>query len=239
MSSAAVIRDAVYDRLTRSGHGYAKTRKTPMPHLQTDQLPALSIFVLAGRAGSDGDENVGKVHFVWDDTIAISVARGFEDTAVLEGTIAAEVDALLNTLLTDASFVRFPAAWPKPAAEVWAVGDPIYFDPATKNATKVAAGHLRMGEALQAAANPSKTGKVGGLFEGITGATRRWVFPTEGETYFAELRLELTFRHRADYPPVIADDFKTFHVETAFPPGGTAEQQAGELQVERTWDVSE
>jgi len=45
------------------------------------------------------------------------------------------------------------------------------------------------------------------LFEAVTGITRRRVYPQDGETYFAELRLEMTFRVRVDFPPFVPDAF--------------------------------
>lgn len=45
------------------------------------------------------------------------------------------------------------------------------------------------------------------LFEAVTGITRRRLYPQDGETYFAELRLEMTFRLRVDYPPNVPDAF--------------------------------
>ena len=45
------------------------------------------------------------------------------------------------------------------------------------------------------------------LFEGVTGITRRRIYPQDGETYFAELRLEMTFRTWVTFPPNVTDDF--------------------------------
>lgn len=50
------------------------------------------------------------------------------------------------------------------------------------------------------------------LFEAVTGITRRRIYPQDGETYFAELRLEMTFRLRVDYPPTIPDAFESVAV---------------------------
>lgn len=236
MAAAVIIRDAILDRLSALG-GYTTKRKTPVPQLQPEQLPALSVFVLAGRAAPDGDENAGEVRLIWDETIGISVARGFADTATLEGQIQAEVDAILNALLTDPTFVRFPGPRAKPQGETWSAGDAIYWDISAKRATTVAQNNLRMGTALTAAAATANTGQVDALFEGVMGATRRWMFPQDGETYFAELRLEITFRTRADYPPVITDDFELLRVTTAFPAGGSADQVAATPQIVRSYDI--
>ncbi|WP_342106298.1 hypothetical protein [Methylobacterium sp. SI9] len=45
------------------------------------------------------------------------------------------------------------------------------------------------------------------LFEAVTGITRRRIYPQDGETFFAELRLEMTFRLRVDFPPFVPDRF--------------------------------
>jgi predicted RecA/RadA family phage recombinase len=48
----------------------------------------------------------------------------------------------------------------KTAAQAWSVGDLIYWDNDAKVCTTVAAGHLLVGTAVAAAANPSATGTV-------------------------------------------------------------------------------
>jgi len=59
------------------------------------------------------------------------------------------------------------------------------------------------------------------LFEAVTGITRRRVYPQDGETYFAELRLEMTFRTRVDFPPIVPDELHSIAV-TLKPPGEPA-----------------
>ncbi|MCX4195106.1 hypothetical protein OMR07_05585 [Methylobacterium organophilum] len=56
------------------------------------------------------------------------------------------------------------------------------------------------------------------LFEAVTGITRERRYPQDGETYFAELRLTMTFRVGFDYPPIVPDRFKDMAV-TAKRPG--------------------
>jgi hypothetical protein len=185
MTVAAQIRDAIYSRLSTIA-GYTTYRKVPVPQLQPEQLPALSIFVLNGRAVPDGDGNVGEPRLIWDDTIGISVCRGFEDPAMMEGTIDAEVDNILNLLLTDATFSTFGA---------------------------------------------------GALWEALNSASRRWVFPQDGEAYFAELRLELTFRSRADYPPVVTANLTNVNIKTVFPVGANQQAIDGTLQVQASIDL--
>lgn len=46
----------------------------------------------------------------------------------------------------------------------------------------------------------------GRLFEEISDVKRSRVFPGEGETYFAEGRLEITFEFRTFWPPLVVDD---------------------------------
>jgi hypothetical protein len=218
MTQAVLIRDAIFDRL-ETFRPYAKTRKTPVPQLQPDQLPALSVFVLSGRAVCDGEGNLGAPRLNWSDTIGISVARGFNDTVLLEGQLDDEADAIIERLLTDPQFVRNPGALAKDPSEVWVAGQTIYWNETTRVASNRQLGPT-VGRALAATVNPSNTGNVGWLFESVDQVTRRTVFPQDGETYFAELRIELTFlTTRREYPPIITDDLETIHViSTAFPP---------------------
>ena len=53
------------------------------------------------------------------------------------------------------------------------------------------------------------------LFEGVSQITCRRTFQAkDGETYFAELVLELTFEHRSVFEPVIKDDLKSIRITT-------------------------
>ena len=45
----------------------------------------------------------------------------------------------------------------------------------------------------------------GSLFESVERIQRRRLFPKDGETYFAELRVEITFRYAVSFDPVIPD----------------------------------
>ena len=47
------------------------------------------------------------------------------------------------------------------------------------------------------------------LFEAVTGIVRKRVYPQDGEAYFAELRLEMTFRTWVTFPPVVCDAFES------------------------------
>jgi hypothetical protein len=46
------------------------------------------------------------------------------------------------------------------------------------------------------------------LFESVERIQRTRLMPQDGETYFAELRLEMDFKVRVDYPPVLPDDYR-------------------------------
>jgi hypothetical protein len=72
------------------------------------------------------------------------------------------------------------------------------------------------------------------LFEGITQITRRRLYPQDGETYFCELRLEMTFQTRVDYPPDITTPFSGVSMQTA-----TAGASAGTLRIGTIIDVEE
>lgn len=213
MSAAKALRDAIYDRLAGLP-GFATARKQRWPQLQPAQLPALSVFILGGRSTPHGDDNAGELRFDTDQTIAISVARGFDMAGSLEDAIDADLAAIKARLFTDPSFVHFEARLPKVPAEAWAVGDAIYWDAVAKRATKLAPGNALAGFAAAAAASPSNAGAVGALFEAVTGVTTRWAQPREGETYFAEMQIEITFRLPEDYTPAIPDNFDLLRLTT-------------------------
>ena len=111
MSKTVVdLRNAIYDRLTAAGfaYQYATTRKTPLPTLQAEQLPALGVYVLDGDSSPDGDGNEGDLRFIDDDTIAISVVRGgLALPPDLEIDMAAEYLAIRAALFCDADFTAF------------------------------------------------------------------------------------------------------------------------------------
>jgi hypothetical protein len=102
------LRNAIYDRVTAvSGYTYTTTRKTPLPTLSSKLLPALAVFILGGDGQPDGDANVGNIRLINDDTVALSIVRGMDDPATLEGNIEAELQVLKNALFTDPTFVHF------------------------------------------------------------------------------------------------------------------------------------
>lgn len=105
--SGLAIRDAVYNffkPLTPSM--FVTLRKVPMPTLQPEQLPALSIYDLAEDAPSLGLPNMGPIEYKNDTTIGMSVCRGFSDPIYLQGGLEADVQFLKNSLLTNANFTR-------------------------------------------------------------------------------------------------------------------------------------
>lgn len=52
------------------------------------------------------------------------------------------------------------------------------------------------------------------LFEAVTRITRRREYPFDGEAYFCELRLEMTFETRVIFVPVTPHALLTVHMET-------------------------
>lgn len=105
--SGVLVRDAVFNMLSPlSPSIYLTARKVGMPTLQPDQLPALSVFELGEDAPSLGLPNMGPIDFKNDTTIAISVARGFEDPIYLQGGLEQDVAFVKNLLLTTATFTR-------------------------------------------------------------------------------------------------------------------------------------
>lgn len=167
-TEATQIRDAIFTRLSRLA-GYKKFRKTPVPQLQRNQLPALSVYTPT-EDWSPPEEIAfqGEPRFINHATISISVMRGFDDPVVLEGLIDADMDAIENTLLTDATFI----------------------------------------------------GGEDQLIEGIVRIQRRRAYPLDGEAYFAELRLDITFQFQTFWPPVVPDAFTS--VKVSIEPNGDA-----------------
>lgn len=179
-TNATAIRDAIFTR-AQGLSAWVTKRKTDLPTLQANQLPALQVFLLSERMTPNGDANVSIPRFIAEATIGVSVVRGFGDPVVLDGAIDADVDAILDALLSDPSFVGMPPAGP-------------------------------------------------GLFEGVTSITRRRLLPQQGETYFIELRLELTFQFHEEFEPRLPNWFEDI-VLTAFPGSVTAEGLVVTLQV--------
>jgi hypothetical protein len=63
--------------------------------------------------------------------------------------------------------------------------------------------------------DPTFVGKTPqGYFESVEGMTCRRLFPQVAETYVCELRLEMTFKTRVDFDPIVVDDFKKMVVDT-------------------------
>ncbi|RAI34767.1 hypothetical protein [Rhodoplanes roseus] len=189
VSPVIALRDAIVSRIAVPADRYKTVRRTLVPQLQPDQLPALTVIVADGESSPDGDGNAGEPRFVEDDTIGIAVTRAVDDTAVAEGAIAAEIEAIKDRLFTDPTFVNFGP---------------------------------------------------GSLFESIVKVKRRWLFPPAGETYFVELRLEITFRGRTSYPPVVRDDYRELAVTYApsdqvADPGKPLEERSS---IERAWVVN-
>ena len=67
--------------------------------------------------------------------------------------------------------------------------------------------------------DPSFVGFGGApFFEAVSGVTRRRLYPQDGETYFVELRLEMTFVVRVGFDPVVPDDLVKVTITSEFPP---------------------
>jgi hypothetical protein len=160
-TQATQIRDAIFSRLATLP-GYATKRKTPVPQLQRNLLPALSVYSPDEDWLPAGDNAfAGEPQFVNSATIRISILRGFDDPVVLDGSIDGDMDVIAETLLTDPTFI----------------------------------------------------GQSGALFEGITRIQRRRAYPQDGEAYFAELRLDMTFQFHTTWPPAgISNAFEQMQV---------------------------
>lgn len=100
------IRDAIYSRLLAANIAPWKvTRKSPSPTLQTGDFPALGVFVMRESYNPDGDSNVGPPRYIVDAVISVAVIDLASKPDVLEGSVDARVDTILNTLLQDGTFI--------------------------------------------------------------------------------------------------------------------------------------
>ncbi|CAM5771986.1 hypothetical protein LMIY3S_03692 [Labrys miyagiensis] len=169
---ATAIRDAIYERV-KALPGYS-FRKEPVPTLDEDDLPCMTVFIVNEILQPDGDANVAEPSFEATSTIAISIMRGFKDPITLDGQADRDIDMVENRLLTDPTFVgRGPS--------------------------------------------------VAAPFESIRGITRRRLYPSNGDTFLLELRLEMQFFNRIYFEPVVTTELSTVHVE-ATPVGSNQPQ---------------
>lgn len=107
---ATSIRDAIYDRV-KLLPGYTFQRQ-PVPTLEEEDLPQLTVWIIGETLSPDGDSNAGEPRFEATTTIAVSVVRGLQDPAVLDGQIDADVDVIEELLLTDPTFINHSTANP-------------------------------------------------------------------------------------------------------------------------------
>lgn len=160
------IRDAAFTRIIKALADFKSARKIPFPTLQPDQVPALGVYLLREQYGPDGDPDVGPPRYVIDATIAVAVVDESSKPAVLNGSIDANVDRILDTLLCDPTFLDLRDS---------ASGQPI--------------------------------------IESIPQITRTTRFPKEGETYYCEVSLQMTFRFRCLFEPLTPNDLKIIAVQ--------------------------
>lgn len=207
------IRDAIFQRVD-GWPGFNSFALTPLGTAQPDRLPSLAVYLSSETERSDGDANVTEPKFINDVTVGLAFMRKAGDPTVLEGSLDSDVDDIKRALLTDATFVHFGGAYQEPPGEDWSVDIPIYWDRDFKRATQEAAGNVLLGVCEYAIGVNTGVWRVGELFEGVTQITRRNYWPSNGETYFAEVRLEMTFQVRVSYPPLIEDDYLGMRLTT-------------------------
>lgn len=109
---ATYIRDQAYNRLT-SGNiavNWKSQRKIPLPTLQSEQLPALAVYVQSETMNPDGDDNVSVPSYIVDAVLSISVFDSAEKPEVLAGALDPLVDLIEDTLLQDITFVSLKDA---------------------------------------------------------------------------------------------------------------------------------
>lgn len=109
-TDATRLRDAIVARLenlsTFTAMPYVTVRKTPLPQLQPDRLPALSVFIVGEELTPDGDGNTGPLKFISAITIGISDMRGVNHPTVLDGTMDDQIGLIEQTLFCDPTFAR-------------------------------------------------------------------------------------------------------------------------------------
>lgn len=207
MSTQALrIRDAIFQRVD-GWPGFNSFTLTPMGTAQPDKLPSLAVYFSGENERADGDANVTEPKFINDVTIGLAFMRKAGDQTALEEDLDSDVDDIKNALLRDPTLVHFGGAYQEPPGEDWAVGIPIYWDRDFKRATEDSIGNVLLGICEYPVGNNTGVWRVGELFEAVTQITRRNYWPNNGETYFAEVRLEMTFQVRVSYPPVVEDDY--------------------------------
>jgi hypothetical protein len=206
VSTAAInIRNAVFERLA-GWPGYRGFGRSPLGTGQPNQLPGLAVYLSGESERPDGDPNAGEPKFISDVAVAVALTRMAGDKEVLEGLLDDDASAMKQWVLCDPSFTGFGDNHESPPGETWEVGALIYWDAGNRRATSDPTRGALMGVAVRNIR--SNIWRVDGLFEGITQILRRPVFFNQGDAYYAELRLELTFQVRTNYPPVILDDYR-------------------------------
>jgi hypothetical protein len=203
---ALAIRDAIFDRVN-GWPGFNEFRRAPHVQVHPDKLPSLAVYLMGETMRPDGDANAGEPKFVSDVVVAVAVIRKAGDAAALEGAIDVDVTDIETALLSDMNFVHFKGEVKAPAGETWTLGDPVYWNYDLKHATNNPDGAALTGFAEAELRVPGYW-RVSELFEGVTQITRRHSFPQNGETYFAEVRLEMTFQVRVGFDPVVPDDYR-------------------------------
>jgi len=103
---ANYIRDAAVTRIVAANiKPWKAVRKSPIPTLQTDQLPALGIYMMRENMSPDGDSNCGPPRFIADAVISFAVIDLASKPDVLDGSVDTAIDLIETTLLCDGSFI--------------------------------------------------------------------------------------------------------------------------------------
>jgi len=149
------IRDQAYNRLTVGSikDNWRSSRKFPVPTLQSDLLPCLSVYLMQEDLNPDGDDNVSVPRYIADAILGLSIFDETTDPEVIDGNVDVLADLIEETLLTDISFVSLKDSTGAP------------------------------------------------LIESFPRLSRRYHFPSQGEKYFVECRLQLTVRYRCYFAP--------------------------------------
>jgi len=177
---ATQIRDAAFNRIQKAMRvDFKSLRKAPFPTFQTDQLPALGVYLLREDMTPNGDPNVGEPNFKVEATLGISILDDASSEDVLDGRVDKLLDRVEDTLFKDGTFVR-----------------------------------LRTPDA------PTGTP----LLEGFTRVTRTPTYHKDGESYYLEMRLQISCQFRCYYPPNAPNALTQVGVTVQpFGPGATSQ----------------
>ena len=105
MTPAAIqIQSAIMSRIETLA-AFVTTRLVPVPPLQPQQMPALAVYYIGDDMDPRGDPNTGTPRYATDASFGVELFLAANDPVVAQGNVAALVDLIKTTLLSDPSFI--------------------------------------------------------------------------------------------------------------------------------------